>query len=60
MKIIFDSEEEKRQCLQHRCPSDFKYGESEKCEYEIGEGGFSCDDCWRECSIEMEVRNDSN
>ena len=52
MKIIFDSEEEKRAYMRRYCPPIFDVDDYTpiRCE------STDCRKCWDECAIELEVK----
>ena len=55
MKIIFDSEEQKENFARHifadHCPTLFGLNGS-CCDFE------ECDECWKNCGLEVEVKNE--
>lgn len=57
MKIIFDSEEQKKAFFEYvvvdYCPSIFGLDRKDVC------NGYLCDDCWEKCGIELEVKNEN-
>ena len=64
MKIIFDSEEQKDKfkiifpILAHElCPIDIGIQNNYKCRYRNFSSNDGCLTCWRNCGIEMEVRD---
>jgi hypothetical protein len=61
MKIIFDNEKQKEKILtailRETCPREVGFADSDK-----DEDGCciakNCMECWKNCGIEMEVKND--
>lgn len=50
MKIIFDSEEEKQEFMDHVCPENIGRKRTTSCI------GICCDECYRLTGVEMEVK----
>ena len=61
MKIIFDSEEQKKKMLMvlsgsdEMCPSDFGFNDEDPFECEPDNPTY-CFECWKRCGLEMEVK----
>lgn len=57
MKIVFDTEEEKRQFMEVGCPSDIPLVVHGRCEtdYEYEQG--VCEECWKNSGVILEVEN---
>ena len=58
MKVIFESEEEKRQFMEAGCPCDIPTIVHGRCDtdYEYIEG--VCEECWKNCEIILEVEHE--
>lgn len=54
MKIIFESKEEKEEFLNEQCPDHLK-GSLERYSLKSCCGRKSCQECWEQCGIELEV-----
>ena len=56
-KIVFDSEEEKKDLINRRCPLAYMGTALYKCPYQTGDfDEEDCPQCWEESGIEMEVK----
>lgn len=65
MKIIFDSEEQKKRMLMclagilEPCPSDFDLNDESLGDCHPGNRD-QCFECWKRCGLDMEVRTDNH
>lgn len=59
MKIIFDNEKQKNDCVYCLCPHDVNSDIYEDwCPTLMDKNYMDCSECWERSGIEMEVRDD--
>ena len=58
MKIIFESEEEKRLFMADGCPDDIPLITYALCDTDPDSKKGVCEECWRKCGVILEVDDD--